>query len=31
MPQLNLGQLAPDFEAETTEGRIRFGDWARDS
>ena len=31
MTQLTLGQVAPDFEAETTEGRIRFGDWARDS
>ena len=31
MPQLNLGQLAPDFTAETTEGRIQFADWARDS
>lgn len=26
-----LGQLAPDFEADTTEGRIRLSDWARDS
>ncbi|MBY0337263.1 MAG: peroxiredoxin [Acetobacteraceae bacterium] len=25
-----LGQVAPDFEAETTEGRIRFSDWAKD-
>lgn len=25
-----LGQVAPDFEADTTEGRIRFADWARD-
>jgi alkyl hydroperoxide reductase subunit AhpC len=24
---LKLGDLAPDFEAETTEGRIRFHDW----
>ena len=31
MPQLNLGQLAPDFTAETTEGRIQFADWARDN
>ena len=29
--QLTLGQLAPDFEAETTDGPIRFSDWARDS
>jgi len=24
---LQLGDLAPDFEADTTEGRIRFHDW----
>ena len=24
---LRLGDLAPDFEADTTEGRIRFHDW----
>jgi alkyl hydroperoxide reductase subunit AhpC len=24
---LQLGQIAPDFEAETTEGRIRFHEW----
>jgi len=24
---LRLGDIAPDFEAETTEGRIRFHDW----
>src|SRR2546428_5057916 len=24
---LQLGDLAPDFEAETTDGRIRFHDW----
>lgn len=28
---LTLGQLAPDFEAETTEGHLRFSEWARDS
>jgi alkyl hydroperoxide reductase subunit AhpC len=28
---LTLGQVAPDFEAETTAGPIRFSDWARDS
>jgi thioredoxin-dependent peroxiredoxin len=28
---LQLGQDAPDFEAETTEGRIRFHDWIGDS
>src|SRR3954466_12873782 len=27
---LQLGQIAPDFEAETTEGPIRFHDWAGD-
>jgi alkyl hydroperoxide reductase subunit AhpC len=24
---LRIGDIAPDFEAETTEGRIRFHDW----
>ena len=28
---LQLGDTAPDFEAETTEGRIRFHDWVGDS
>jgi alkyl hydroperoxide reductase subunit AhpC len=28
---LAIGQEAPDFEAETTEGRIRFHDWIGDS
>ena len=28
---LQLGDVAPDFEAETTEGRIRFHGWAGDS
>ena len=28
---LQLGATAPDFEAETTEGRIRFHDWIGDS
>jgi len=28
---LQLGQEAPDFEAETTEGRIRFHEWLGDS
>lgn len=28
---LKLGTTAPDFEAETTEGKIRFHDWAGDS
>ena len=27
---LLLGDTAPDFEAETTEGRIRFHEWAGD-
>lgn len=26
-----LGDVAPDFEADTTEGRIRFHDWIGDS
>jgi alkyl hydroperoxide reductase subunit AhpC len=26
-----IGDVAPDFEAETTEGRIRFHDWIGDS
>ena len=25
---LQLGDVAPDFEAETTEGRIGFHDWS---
>ena len=28
---LHLGDTAPDFEAETTEGRISFHDWIGDS
>lgn len=28
---LQIGSSAPDFEAETTEGRIRFHDWIGDS
>jgi thioredoxin-dependent peroxiredoxin len=28
---LTLGQVAPDFEAETTQGPLRFSEWARDS
>jgi thioredoxin-dependent peroxiredoxin len=28
---LQLGDTAPDFEAETTEGKIRFHDWIGDS
>ena len=28
---LTLGDIAPDFEADTTEGRIRFHEWIGDS
>ena len=28
---LTIGDTAPDFEAETTEGRIRFHEWLGDS
>jgi len=28
---LRIGDIAPDFQAETTEGRIRFHDWIGDS
>jgi alkyl hydroperoxide reductase subunit AhpC len=28
---LQIGECAPDFEAETTEGRLRFHDWIGDS
>ena len=28
---LQLGDIAPDFEADTTEGRIRFHEWAGSS
>src|SRR5205823_7077912 len=28
---LQIGDTAPDFEAETTEGRLRFHDWIGDS
>src|ERR1700704_3826148 len=28
---LQIGDVAPDFEAETTEGRIRFHDWMGNS
>jgi thioredoxin-dependent peroxiredoxin len=30
-PLLSIGSQAPDFEAETTEGRIRFHDWIGNS
>src|SRR6478736_10046576 len=28
---LRIGDTAPDFEAETTEGKIRFHEWVGDS
>ena len=28
---LQIGDIAPDFEAQTTEGRIKFHDWLGDS
>jgi alkyl hydroperoxide reductase subunit AhpC len=28
---LKIGDVAPDFETETTEGRVRFHDWIGDS
>jgi hypothetical protein len=28
---LQIGDTAPDFEAETTEGRVRFHEWIGDS
>src|SRR6201988_4654996 len=28
---MKIGQTAPDFEAETSQGRIRFHDWIGDS
>jgi thioredoxin-dependent peroxiredoxin len=28
---LQLGEIAPDFEAETTQGKIRFHEWLGDS
>ena len=28
---LKLGDVVPDFEADTTEGRIKFHDWIGDS
>jgi alkyl hydroperoxide reductase subunit AhpC len=31
MATLKLGDTAPDFEAETTEGKINFHDWLGDS
>jgi alkyl hydroperoxide reductase subunit AhpC len=31
MASLRLGDIAPDFEAETTQGKIKFHDWLGDS
>lgn len=31
MPTLRLGNIAPDFEAETTKGPIKFHEWIGDS
>jgi len=31
MPNLRLGSIAPDFEAETTIGHIKFHEWIGDS
>lgn len=28
---INLGDEFPNFEADTTEGKIKFHDWAGDS
>jgi alkyl hydroperoxide reductase subunit AhpC len=29
-PSLRLGSIAPNFEADTTQGRINFHDWIGD-
>jgi len=28
---LQIGAVAPDFEAETTEGKVKFHDWIGNS
>jgi alkyl hydroperoxide reductase subunit AhpC len=30
-PSLRLGSIAPNFEADTTQGRINFHDWIGDN
>jgi len=27
MPGINLGEIFPDFDVETTDGRVKFHDW----
>lgn len=31
MPTLRLGAIAPDFQADSTEGTIRFHEWIGNS
>ena len=31
MPNVKLGDLVPDFTADTTEGTVKFHDWIGDS
>src|SRR5213592_3590143 len=28
---IRLGDIAPDFEADTTDGKVKFHDWKKDS